>query len=528
MSSSLAGTGALVRFVLRRDRVRLPVWVLSIVGLVWASTVALQDAYPTQADRDLYASTIGGSAASIVMSGPPTALATMGGLTVFEVNSVALLGVALMAVFLVVRHTRAEEEAGRTELVRAAAVGRLATLVAPTLVVGLACVAIGAAVTGVFLVAELPVTGSVTYGAVVAATGLSFAALTLVAAQLTEHGRGALAIGGTALGVTFLLRGIGDVQESWLRWLSPIGWAQATRPFASERWWPLLLVAALVAACVVAVLALVEHRDHGAGMLPTRPGRPRAGAALLAPGGLALRLQRGSLTGWTAGTAVLGLAYGSLASDVESLIAENPQLAEWLTAGGGGDLVDLFFATSLLVMALVASAFAVSSMVRLRSEESAGRAEPLLATALSRAAWAGQGLAVTVAGTVLLLAAGGAAMGLAHGTAVGDPGLAVSMAGDALTYAPAVLVLGAVVLPLAGWAPHLAVAGWVGVAYAFVTGWLAQVLDLPTWVVDVSPLSHVPQVPSEPVSAGPLLWLSAVAAALAVAGLVGLRRRDIG
>ena len=96
--------------------------------------------------RATYAATVGTSGASIAMSGPPVALDTIGGITVFEVATTAVIGVALMAVFLTLRHTRTDEEAGRTELLRAGVMGRQADLLATGLVVGLASVAVGAGI----------------------------------------------------------------------------------------------------------------------------------------------------------------------------------------------------------------------------------------------------------------------------------------------------------------------------------------------------------------------------------------------
>jgi ABC-2 type transport system permease protein len=44
----------------------------------------------------------------------------------------------------------------------------------------------------------------------------------------------------------------------------------------------------------------------------------------------------------------------------------------------------------------------------------------------------------------------------------------------------------------------------------------------------VSPFTHIPKVPGGDVSVTPLIWLTAIVAVLTVAGLTGLRRRDIG
>ena len=215
------GTGTLVRLILRRDRRRLPVWWLAQVGLVGVSAVSVQSLYDTPQERATYAATVGTSGASISMSGPPVALDTIGGITVFEVATTAVIGVALMAVFLTLRHTRTDEEAGRTELLRAGVLGRQADLLATGLVVGTASLAVGAGIAVTFLAVGLPTSGSLLYGASIAAVGLAFTGVGLVAAQVTQHSRGAVGIGLAVLGLAFLLRAIGDVAENGLSWAVP-------------------------------------------------------------------------------------------------------------------------------------------------------------------------------------------------------------------------------------------------------------------------------------------------------------------
>ncbi|GAB2692169.1 ABC transporter permease [Thalassiella azotivora] len=527
MSVLPAGTGALVRLVLRRDRVRLPLWVGSVVLVTGASAQAVQGVYDTQTERDAYAATVGGSPAAVVMSGPPTAVDTLGGITVFEVNLVALVGVALMGVFLVVRHTRAEEEQGRTELVRAGVVGRFAPVTAALLVVGSACLLVGAGVAASFAAFGLPASGSLLYGAVVAATGLVFTAVGVVAAQVSEHARPALGTSGALLGVAFLVRGFGDIGDGPWSWLSPIGWVQATRPFGDERWWPLLLALGLVAVLVALAGLLVARRDVGAGLLATRPGRPSASPLLTGPLSLALRLQRGSLAGWTAALLVLGLVYGSFAQEVGELVESNPVFQEVFGEGSGEAVVDGFFAYALLTTAVLSGAFAVSSALRLRSEETAGRAEALLTTGLSRTRWVLATLAVTLLGSVLTLAAAGAGMGVSHALTSGDSSRVGQLTAASLAYLPAVLVVTAVAVLLLGWLPRASLAAWAALVLCFVAGWLGPLLELPTWTLDVSPFEHVPAAPLEDLVAGPLLVLTALAAAGVAAGVVGVRRRDL-
>jgi len=525
--SRLTGTGALVRLVLRRDRVRIPVWILAQAALTGSSAFAVQGLYDSVEKRAGYAASVGSSGASIAMSGPPVALDSLGGITVFEVNTTATITVALMALFLVVRHTRADEEAGRTELLRAGVMGRQADLAAVGIVVATASLVVGLLTAVLFLAAGLPASGSLLYGGVVAGVGLVFTGVGLVAAQVAEHGRAAIGLGLAVLGVGFVLRAAGDVSDSGLTWASPFGWGQGSRPFGDERVWPLAVP--VLAALALAALAgwLTTRRDIGGGLIPARPGSPVAGPLLGTPLGLAARLQRTAVIGWCAGMGLMGVAFGSLGPDIEEMVAGNDELAEVFAATGGGSIIDAFFSMVLMISALVATGFTVSSALRLRSEETALRAEPVLATTVSRWQWALGSIAVTVTGTALVLASAGLGAGLAFGVADSDARHIPVLLAASLLYLPAALLLGAVAVLLVGWVPRISGAVWGLLAVCVVIGWLGELLQLPQAVMDASPYTQTPQQPMAEQAWTPVALIVLVALGLAGAGLVGLRRRDL-
>ncbi|MGH9215941.1 MAG: ABC transporter permease, partial [Acidimicrobiales bacterium] len=419
--TTLTGTWSLVRFILRRDRVRLPVWIIGITLLVLSTAASIESLYPTQADLDKAAQTANENAALIALNAPAYGLDTLGGQAVFNVGSFGYAVMALMGMFLVGRHTRADEENGRTELLRATVVGRNAPVTAVLVVAAGAFALLGGLITLSMLSQGLPTAGSVLYGAAMGMFGLLFACITAVTVQLTEHNRAALGLAGVLLGGSYVVRAIGDVGNGSLSWLSPMGWAQAARPYAGERWWTLLLLAAAAVLCVGGAFALQGVRDLGGGLVPPRPGPPVASAALVPPDGLALRLQRASLVAWTLGLGLTGVSYGSVGQDVRDLIGDNNAFED-IIAQGGGNLTDAFFTTSLLMLALIAGGFAISSTLRLRSEETSGRAEPLLATGLGRTRWVTSYVGVALGGSAALMAAAGLGMGLTYGIAVSDLG----------------------------------------------------------------------------------------------------------
>ncbi len=522
----LLGTPALVRFVLRRDRIRLPVWVGSILAITFLTAKAVASTYDTPAEIASYAQNLGNSPATIAMAGPPVALDQIGGILVYETSLIALLGVALMAAFTVVRHTRGDEEEGRTELLVSTVVGRHAGAAASVLVAAAAALVVGLGVTASMLAVDMPAQGAWLYGASVAALGLVFAAVAGVCAQLMSHARSATGLVLAVLAVSFLLRAVGDVQESLLSWLSPIGWSQQVRVLDQNRWWPLLTSAGLTALLLAATVLLATRRDVGSGIVPARPGPGDAAASLRSPLALAWRLQRGSVLAWAVGVFVLGAMFGSLSEEMQNMVRDNPTLAQYFEITGGS-ITDALFGSALLFNGLGAAAFAVSSVLRLRHSELVGTLEPVLATGVSRTRGLLEPLVVTIVGTVLMLLLGGAGAGLAWASQGGTASDALRLVGLSLVYGPGVLVLAGVAVALIGLLPRLTLVAWAGVAITFVIGWLGGLLDLPGWVNGLSPFEHVPLVPVENLSAGPLLALSALAVVLAGVGVYGFQRRDV-
>ncbi len=269
---AFAGTGPLTRMIARRDRVRIAVWVLSIVATVVVSAASTIGLYPTQADLDKAAEASRDNPAALAFSGPDVALDTIGGQVAFQVGAFGLTLAGLMSLLMVSRLTRGEEDSGRLELVRAMPVGRHAPIAAAVWVVAAMNVAVGALVAVSLIALELPTMGSLVLGASFTALGLFFIGVTLVAAQVTENPRVVSGIAGGVLGLSFVVRAIGDVGDGTLSWFSPIGLAQKSRPYGGDVWWPLLLCVALAVGLAAIGAALASRRDFGAGLIAAEGG----------------------------------------------------------------------------------------------------------------------------------------------------------------------------------------------------------------------------------------------------------------
>jgi ABC-2 type transport system permease protein len=532
--SGLVGTGALARLAFRRDRFALPAAVYVITALVAGTAYTFKKLYPTAASRAALASTGGGNSALRFLYGRLDG-SSLGSLTTWRYGVWAGIFAALMAIFVVVRHTRSDEEAGRLELIGSAVVGRQAALAAGLATAAAPSVALSVLLCLALPFTGLPVAGSAALGLGIGCCALAFTGITAVAAQLTSSARSARGMALGVLGVAFVLRGVGDSAgaggPSWLSWASPLGWIQLTRPFAAERWWVLCLPLAVAAVGTGLAFEFAARRDHGAGLLADRPGRPAASAFLRGSLGLAWRLQRGALLGWAVGYAFTFAACGAVAKGIGQLLGTSSALErEFTRLGGQAAITNAYLAALILLAGLVAAAYAISVVLRLRAEETGDRAEPVLATATGRIRWALSHIAVAVAGTVLLLAVAGVATGLGYGLRVGSASTEVArMTGAAMGQLPSALVLAALAVGLFGLLPQASVPGaWTALGLVVVIDLFGQVLQLSHWILDVSPFTHAPRLPGGTLSAEPLLVLCLVALALGATGLTALRRRDIG
>ncbi|MFC3896612.1 ABC transporter permease [Lentzea rhizosphaerae] len=525
----MIGTWHLVRLALRRDRILLPVWIFFLVFTTLSTTTALEEVYGTQQSRALLGATANANSAFLAMLGPLHDWSTLGGLVAWRWGVFAGLFIAIMALLVVTRHTRAEEEAGRTELIAATVVGRHAPLASSVIVAGGASLLIGVLQALVLIGKDLPAAGAFAFGLSTASVGLVFTGVSAFTAQLSENSRVSNAIAGGFLGVTYLLRAAGDAAgesgPQWLTWFSPIGWTEQVRSFGDNRFW-VLGISLVTAVLLVGVSAcVVTRRDVGLGLLPTRlgPAHGRIGT----PFGLAWRLQKGSLIGWSLALFVVGMIYGSVAQAVGQMVEDNPTLGQIVQQIGGADaMVDAFFATITQLLGLITSIYLVQAILRLRSEETSFRAEPILATPVTRWGWVASHAAFAVVGGAVVLAFAGLGLGLVHGLQTGDVGTVLpKMLGAALVQLPAAWVIAGVALALFGLFPQFTGVSWAVVSVSLVITLLGPALQLDQWIIDVAPFTHVPKYPD--ITFGPLAWLTAVAAVLLAAGFAGFRRRDL-
>lgn len=519
--TTFTGTGVLLRFSLRRDRVLIPVWLAVNALMVLSMPNTLRTLYGTAAERADLVSQLQTNASFRALIGPVHDT-SLGALTAWRVGVYAAALAAAMSLLIVVRHTRDEEESGRQELVASGMVGCRASLTAALLAAAVANAVLALLITAGLAGQGAP--GALSFGLGLAGVGMVFATMAAIVAQLTESARLARGLTAAILGAAFVLRAAGDSTtndgSSALTWLSPLGWLENQRSFAHERWWVLALFAAAAAVQAAVAYELAGRRDIGMSFLPTRPGPPTG--RLTTVGALAWRLQRGGVLGWSIGFFLAGVVYGGLTDGAADLVRDNDNARQiFERMGGRNGLTDAFLASMVGMLGLIASLYIVASVLRLHGEETSGRAEPVLACAVSRLRWAASHLTIAFGGSALIMLLAGLGFAAGYGKQIGP------VLGACLLQVTAVWVIGGVALLLYGLAPRLAPAAW-GVAVAvLLIGWIGPALNAPRIVLDLSPFGHLPKLPGGGMEWGPVCVLLALAVLLVAGGLAGLRRRDL-
>jgi ABC-2 type transport system permease protein len=528
-TDTLAGTGTMIRLVLRRNRIRLLVWWAVLVGLFAYVTAYYTDIFATQAALDDFAA-VSNVPSIKALTGLAAAPNTLGGAVWTKIWMSCALSLAFGVVFLVTRNGRADEEVGRTELLRSRMLGVHAYSMASWAINAALCVAVGAGVAlasaaGGLDPAGTGITGSLIVGASMAGVGLVGVGVGALCGQVTSTSRGANALGSIVLGACYVLRMIGDLGDGRLTWASPIGWGQAMQPWGADRWWPLGLLVLLAAALVTLAAWLEGRRDLGSGLLPERGGRDSAPAWYATPLGLGLRLQRGPIIGWTSTIVLSALLFGTVVKAMTDLMADASGIAADLIRGTG---VDALLALLLALIAMITTVFAIQSTVSLRADEASGIVEPQLAGAMSRSRWATRRLLIPAVGSALLLLVGGAGMGAGYGSIIGDPGQTGRLALCALAYWPAVMVFVGIAVALFGWMPRLAIPfAWGVLAAMWFIVLIGDALHLPNWILNVLPFSATPYVPYAELTWPPLVIMTLVAGALVWIGLNRFQHRDV-
>jgi len=496
----------------------------------WLQVAGYKSAYPTIADRTAFAASFAGNDAIRLFYGYPYNVITIGGYGAWRVGGTLAIAAAAFGVLAAVRAMRAEEESGRAELVLAGPLRRRTTFVSAVVAIGAGTAALWAAECIGFIAGRLPVAGSAYLAVATASVVPVFTGAGAVVSQLAATRRGALGLGSAFIALCWLLRVLADTSAAgaWLRWATPLGWAEELRPFTGARPLVLLLPAAATAALLVVAAHISTTRDVGTGILPARDTASPRLALLSSPSRQAVRAERGSFVVWAlcvaASAAVLGMVSTSISS---AGISQKLQRNIGKLGAGPITTPSGYLAFVFIVFILAVCVFGCGQVGAVREEEAEGRTGTLFALPVDRSRWLGARLLIAVIGAAVL----SALAGLFTWAGAASQGVTISL--------PRMLEAGANCLPVSllflgvaslayACAPRASAAiSYGAVSLAFIWYLVGSLSGVPKWATDLTPFAHIGLVPSQHFQPVAALAMVGVGLACAMAALAGFRRRDV-
>lgn len=487
-------------------------------------------AYPHLSDRLSFAQSFAGNVGLHLLYGQPHDVVSVTGYTAWRVGGTLAIAAAIYGLFAAVRAQRAEEDAGRAELVLAGPVSRGSLSLAALAAVGIGALTLWTAEFAGFVTAGVPGRGAAYLALATASVIPVCAGVGAVAGQLAPTRRIALEFGGGVVALLFLMRAVADTTNGagWLRWLTPLGWAEQLRPFAGARPLVLLLPAAATLVLVAVAARLAAGRDIGTGVLPARDTAEPRLLLLRSPLGQALRSNRGDLTIWAACLAVFGFILGVVSNAISSADVSADMEKQIAKLGAGSITTPIGYLGFVFLFLVVAvSVFTCSQVSAARQEEADQRLETLLALPLGRTRWlAGRAVLATGTAAALALTTGLAtwAGAISTGTHISLPRLLEAGANALPT---SILFLGLALLAYA-LLPRASSGLTYGlVALAFVWQLVAALVNAPSWLRDATPFAHVALVPAQRFGAESAIIMIAIGIAAALVSLTAFRRRDL-
>ena len=512
MKELFAGTKRQIRFMLRRDRLFIALWIIGLVALA----VSVAASYAAIKDAEAVVGMLENPAMTFLFG--PVWGSTNEVMAAFEFLMMGLMISAIMSMFFVIRNTRGEEEKGRGEVIRSLPVGRLSNLLATLITVIAINLVVGIAIGLALVVIGFSFAGSMMLGLVTAIIGICFSGIAAVFAQMAQTARGSLSLGFLVFAILYVLRGIGDVSVGFLSYLSPFGLGTKVQAYVGNYTWPLLIILAIGLITMGLAFLLNSKRDHEQGLFPARLGKPEASRLLRTHEGLAITLLKGPFILWTITVFILGITYGSILGELEAFVA-----------GLDFDLtVEVVLGMLFSTMALTAVIPVLIAILKLCNEENNNRYEQIVSKRISKYRIMGIYFAIAIVKSLVMLFATAFGVWLAGLAVLDDPITLGRLLHLLFVFLPAIWVILGLAVLLVGILPRYASAiSYSYLGLTIVMTFLIAILGLPEEVMYFSPFAFIPDIASQSINWLTMALMVLLAVALSIAGFFAYRKRDL-
>ncbi len=515
------GVWKLMKFILKRDWLRILIWVASIVIIEAIMAMALVEMYPTAADRESF---------KLVMDNPVMVAMfgqaygydnyTFGAMWAHMMYLWMGLIVGVMGVILVTKHLRNEEEEGRYEMIRSMPVGRDAYLLATILLMGgvVLIMTIFKAITMSALgIESLDFAGSLNYSIGLGLITMFFISLSAVVSQLYQNNRSVMGMGFGLLLSFYLLFAIGMVSSPFLKWLSPFQYMLESQAYVNNYYWPLLILLALAVGLIVLALYLSSIRDLDAGFFKEKQGKKNIAKYVNRPFGFAVRTTMTMMIYWTLTLFILGASYGSIFGDLEAFLGNNELLQQMLPEIPGVPLATQFMGIIMMVMGIAACIPAVLIANKVANEEKKNRMETIMSHSVPRLEMMTSYIVLAVLAGILMLFFSAVGLYAASSSVMDDPIPFATMIEAIMVYIPSMILLIGLSALISGFTPNKS---WVVNLYlglSFFIVYIGQIVDIGELLQKFTPFNYIPRLPVDDMN-----WWTQIIIVVIGLGLMGI------
>jgi len=520
-----------MKFILKRDWVRILIWIASLIIIEVVVAQAITEMYPTQVDRETF---------KLVMDNPVMVAMfgqaygydnyTFGAMWAHMMYLWMGLIVGVMAIILVTKHLRSEEEEGRYEIIRSLPVGRDAYLLATILLMGAVLLiftilkAISMAALGI---ESLDLAGSINYSLGLGLIGMFFIGLAAVISQLYQSNRSTMGLGFGMLMVFYLLFAVGAVSIPFLKWLSPLQYMLESQAYVNNVYWPFIILLGLTIGLVVLALYLSSIRDLDAGFVKEKQGKKAIAKYAKRPLGFALRIQSSMIIYWALTLFVLGASYGSIFGDLENFLGNNDLLQQLLPPIPGVPLATQFMGMIMIVMGIAACIPVVMIANKLANEEKKNRMETIMSHSVPK--WemiVSYAFLAFVSGIVMLFVSA-TGLYLASSSVMDDPIPFGTMIQAIMVYIPSMILLIGMSVLVSGLTSSKSwiVTLYLGISFFFV--YIGQLVNIGEFFLKLTPFSYVPRLPVEDMNWLTQIIIVLIGLGIMVVGYWRYQKRDL-
>ncbi|WP_010623135.1 ABC transporter permease [Paucilactobacillus suebicus] len=535
MANRFANVGRLTRMNLRRDWLKIVVWIAVLAGMMAGAAGKFDSLYGSKASMNSIVTTLK-TPAMVSLLGPFTANKPYTVAVIYGAEMVVFMGLiaAMMNIYFAIHATRSEEDDGVTEYVLAHGVGRQSPLLAS--VGELVFINLVAGVIEVIGIQAASMSGTTAngswlFGIGLAAFGFMFGMVSLLTAQIFNNARSATIWSYLVLGITFVARMVTDIQNPDYTWWTVYGWIEKLNLYNGNNWGPVLLILAMSIVILAVTVGISATRDIGAGLIAQRDGRNKASVFLRGPLTLLMRIDRVSFAVWFASLFVLGAMYGSIFGTIGNLMKTNPTIAQLLSSGAvssANRAIVMSFANKLsLVFAVVATIPILITIFRINGDERKGYLEMMHAKPISRGKmFFSYSIHAMVVGTgTLFLAVLG--MAVVGNASMKSPVLVSRFLRSFIAFWPAILIAGGVAALLVALWPRIQTVAWIVPVYGIFSLYFGPLVKLPKSLQQVSPYGWINNVPTKQIQWDTFWWMTLLGMVLFIIGYLVYRHRDL-